>query len=240
MKTALHSCVVIFSLAALWPAKADSDLLLPTRLIKNESASFYTKQDVCDHSKKTAPDKKAAMVIVKTHYCDKSSKVCLKTTALVADPANHFVHDNFSVYQSRFESQRREIVNSGESSIRDEWEKDDSGPEYYIVDVQSCKILFRDYAYSVYQQGMHEANSAGTHLNFEANYRAMRYLLLQDESVRSILGNKYEHLNETQIRAELARSEEIRQLHAQKSLSEVLDAVDAQDADNGLKYKESK
>ena len=238
MKTALHFCGVLVMLAGTVPANADNDLILPTRLIKNDSVSFYTKQDVCEHSKNTAAEKKAAMVIVKTHYCDKSSQVCLKTTALVADPANHFVHDNFTVYQSRFESKGRPIVNTGEAFIRDEWDKDDSGPEFYIVDVNSCQIIFRDYAYTVYRQGMHQANTAGTHLNFDANYRAMRLLLLQDESVRNLLDNKYEHRNEAQIRTELARAAQIRQQHAQKSLAEVLQAVDSQDADYGLKYTE--
>ncbi|MBU1312119.1 MAG: hypothetical protein KKE30_21555 [Gammaproteobacteria bacterium] len=237
MKTALNSCIAMLMLAAVMPARADSDLILPTRLISNESVSFYTKQDVCQHSKTTAPEKRAAMVIVKTHYCDRSSQVCLKTTALVADPANHFVHDNFTLYQSRFENNGRPIVNAGEKAIRDEWVKDDSGPEFYIMDVNRCEIVFRDYAYSVYRHGMHRANTVGSHLDFEANYRAMRRLLLQDEVVRSLLDNKYQHLDEPQIRAELAYAGKIRQRHAQKSLSEVLNAIDAQDAQNGLKYQ---
>lgn len=237
MKTATYTLFIMAAFAGAMPVSADNDLLLPTRLIKNEQQSFYTKQDVCEHSKKTAPAKKAAMVIVKTHYCDKSSQVCLKTTSLVADRTNHLVHDNFTVYQSRFESQRRKITNSGEKSIRDEWDKDDSGPEFYIVDVQSCEILFRDYAYTVYQQGMHRANQAGTHLDFEANYRALRQLLLQDEAVRNLLDNKYQNLDETQIQNELTRAQQIRQQHGQKSLVEVMAAVDMQDAQHGLEYQ---
>lgn len=238
MKTATYTFFIMAACAGAMPASADNDLLLPTRLIKNDQHSFYTKQDVCEHSKKTAPAKKAAMVIVKTHYCDKSSQVCLKTTSLVADRANHLVHDNFTVYQSRFESQRRKIINSGEKSIRDEWAKDDSGPEFYIVDVQSCKVVFRDYANTVFQQGMYRANQAGTHLDFEANYRALRHLLLQDEAVSNLLDNKYQNLDETQIQTELRRAEHIRQQHGQKSLVEVLVAVDMQDAQLGLEYQD--
>jgi len=239
MRTTTYAFVILAAVTAATPARADSELLLPTRLIKNDQHSFYTKQDVCEHSKKIAPAKKAAMVIVKTHYCDKSSQVCLKATSLVADRANHLVHDHFTVYQSRFESQRRKIINSGEKSIRNEWAKDDSGPEFYIVDVQSCEIIFREYAYSVYQQGMYRANAAGTHLDFEANYRALRELLLKEEAVQHLLGNQYQPDDEDQIKQELARAREIRQHHHQKSLVEVLAAVDMQDAQHGLKYQDN-
>lgn len=238
MKTTFNTAVVFFLLSAALPATASGDLILPGRLINNDDHNFFTKEDVCKHAKKNAPEKKAAMIIVKTHYCDRSSKVCLKTTALVADPANHFVHDNFSVYQSRFESERRQIINAGEKSIREEWNKHDSGPEFYIMDVRSCEVVFRDYAYSVYRQGMYQANAAGTHLDFAANYRAMRHLLLQDESVRQLLDNRYEHLNEAQIQTELSLASQIRQQHQQKSLAEVLQAINQQDVESGLTYRD--
>lgn len=234
MNTSFNTLAIAVLLLAGLPVIADSDLILPTRLINNDDHTFYTRQDVCQHARKTAPEKKAAMIIVKTHYCDKSSRVCLKTTALVADPANHLVHDNFTVYQSRFESEGRQIRNSGEKSIREEWDKDDSGPEFYIMDVSSCDVVFRDYAYSVYRQGMHQANAANTHLDFAANYRAMRHLLLQDESVVQLLGSKYQHLNEEQIQAELTLAGKIRQRHQQKALTEVLRAINQQDAEHGL------
>ena len=60
MKTATYTLFIIAAFAGVMPVSADNDLLLPTRLIKNEQHSFYTKQDVCEHSKKTAPAKKAA------------------------------------------------------------------------------------------------------------------------------------------------------------------------------------
>ena len=221
-----------------WVAFADEStqhrLTLPIRMVKNATSSIYTHAEICQYSKEHFPQKQLAMVIVKTHICDPGTQVCLKTAALVADPANKFVHDNFVVFHTRFKQNGVTIENSGEREIRDEWKKYDSNPEYIILDVNSCKEIFRQYAYQVFELGMFWTNGTGSHLDFNSNYRALRFLLLSEPQIASALGGRYTQSDEKQIQSELWQILKMRASLPQPSLDEVMLELNIQDRELGL------
>ena len=213
--------------------QANDSILLPVRIVKNEKKEIYTLAQVCEHSRQVNPNKKAAMVIVKTHNCDPGTQVCLKTATLVADVGNRFVHDNFTVFHTRFMNQGSILPNSGEESIRTEWNKPGSDPEFVIIDVAACQVIFREYAKSVYEKGMFWTTGDGK-LDFEKNYRAMRELLLSSPKVAALLDNQYILGNEGQIQAELKRIAELRSTYPQPTLNEVLVEIVEQDKQCGV------
>ena len=227
MTMALLSLFVTF-------AQERQALMFPHRLRNDSEVQLYTRQQVCEYTKKNAPQKKAALVVVKTHYCDDSSQVCLKTAAFLADPNNTFVHENFEVFDSRFEMRGQPLQLSAEREVRQEWQKDDSNPEYYVLDVATCEIIFRDYAMHWYEQGVFATieTSKGTELNMKANLEGVRKMLLSSERVRALLGPAYANADKATRARELAK---VNRNQGGRTLNQVHDELDAHDRNLGLR-----
>ena len=175
----------------------------PKRLIVNKNKNFYTLKQICSDSRKNNPKKKLALVVLKTHLCDTGTLVCLKSASLISDPANKFVQDNFSVYETRFIRQGDLILNSGEEKIRSEFGKLDSNPQYYVIDVKSCSQLSSEYALNA-NEGIFSMDE-GNRIDFNKNYKALRELLLRETKVAKLVGRNYIQNDESQIDKELKK-----------------------------------
>ncbi len=201
----------------------------PKRLIVNKSNNFYSLKQICEDSSKNNPNKKLALVVLKTHLCDTGTLVCLKSASLISDPANKFIQDNFSVYETRFIRQGELILNTGEQEVRTEFGKLDSNPQYYVIDVKTCTQLSSVYAYKA-GEGIFSMDQ-GNRIDFNKNYVALRELLLREPKVAKLVGQNYIQKDESQIDKELKYAAEYHKKNAQLNLYQVrirMDEIDAQ------------
>ncbi|TVQ81417.1 MAG: hypothetical protein EA369_00095 [Bradymonadales bacterium] len=65
------------------------------------TANFYTREQVLEDSKTRFPQKRFALIVIKSHTCDRTSGHCLQATQSLLDPYNSFVRDNFVLYHAR-------------------------------------------------------------------------------------------------------------------------------------------
>ncbi len=69
--------------------------------IKLLTENFYSKEQVVSDARSRASGKKFALVILKSHACDRSDLLCIKGTQTLLDRYNDFVRDNFVLYHAR-------------------------------------------------------------------------------------------------------------------------------------------
>ncbi|MGZ3707336.1 MAG: hypothetical protein ACXWPM_00540 [Bdellovibrionota bacterium] len=108
------------------------------------NAEFHTRQQLCEDARRNHPDKKLILLALKNHLCDFEHRACLHVTRTLADPCNHFVRDNFAVYQTRLyrcDEGKPCETQPGTDEIADEWGM--SGPDLIVVEPVSCRILGR-------------------------------------------------------------------------------------------------
>lgn len=214
------------------PRSLYSSYVTPTRLASRENNQLASPDQVCADAKKSARGKNLALVVLKTHLCDNATLVCLKTASLISDPGNKFVHDNFAVYDSQFIQQGQMLNGTGETAIRANFNKWDSNPQYFVMNLKTCKVVFSEYGYNA-TDGMF-ASIAGNKLDFNKNYRALRHLLLKENSVASLIGSKYVDGNELQIAQELAYAEKIHLKRPQLTFHEIRTIMQSQNSKQGL------
>jgi len=219
LQSFLITIVFSFSLQA-----SEGSIKLPVLLAATPQYEFYKQEDVCKYTREKAPDKKLALVVVKTHLCDGYTQVCLKSLANVSDKANTFIHDNFQVFHTRFSCQG-DTCTIGETAIRNEWNKVGVDPKLIVIEPQSCKVLFRDFAYN--WQGFYYTDKGYTSMDFEITYAAMKIMLLSKQSVRNILRipdrTQLEDLRVFESEAKEINAR-LRSQYPQPSLKSVMDA----------------
>lgn len=110
---------------------------LPTLMTEE----LHTAEQICEHARRHHPDKTLALVAIKSHVCDFSTRACLKATRDLCDTCNTFVHANFALYQARMirNSPDGEIVMQEAPvtwEIADEWSH--IGPLFIVLDLLAC------------------------------------------------------------------------------------------------------
>jgi hypothetical protein len=222
-------------LAAVPKTVQSGGLMLPTRLVQNQNMSLYTHKQVCDDARINHPQKKAIMVVLKTHYCDTGTRVCVKSEALVSDPANALIQDNFAVYDTRFIEMSSMLANTGEEAIRKEWAKKGVNPEFVILDPKTCSEIYRKVIKKGdLSSGILSADVTMRQLDFEANYRALRSYLLSEPRVAALLGGKYNSKDEAQIKAELDEISSRRSTNPQPTFPQIFKALADEDSRLGI------
>lgn len=216
--------------------KSNTSPILPIRLQANDKKQFYKLSQICEHTKNIAPSKNA-LVVLKTHYCDNHARVCLRTSALVSDPANKFVHDNFVVYDTRFAKANVLFDQKEEATIRKAWNKPDEDPEYLVIDTtsrpNSCEIIHRKYAKNYVEYGLFATQGAlDDEIDFNTNYIGLRTLILDSPRVTNLLKNKYDVRSMAQIEEELEAISQLRTRSKQNSKPTLQDIFNAMKAAN--------
>lgn len=102
---------------------------------------LHTAEQLCEHARRHHPDKALALVAIKSHVCDFSTRACLKATRDLADACNTFVQAGFALYHSRpyRNAPAGEVVMQEEPAaweIADEWSH--VGPLLVVVDLATC------------------------------------------------------------------------------------------------------
>jgi hypothetical protein len=177
----------------------------------------------CDES---GPYKKAALILLKTNFCDQGSQVCAKSLITVSDVANIFIQENFKVYHTRFYANHVEYNKSDEKIVRETWNKPGLDPEFVIIDLTACKVIARDFFNNL--DRVFDTEADGIHVDFEGAYRDLRHGILKTPAVAALFDGKFIDENETQIHSELLEAELIREHHPQPSIEAVLDVADKQ------------
>jgi hypothetical protein len=198
-------------------------LKLPELLTATDKRKLYTMKDVCKDSLKKDPTKKAALVVVKTHYCDEGTQVCVKSLMNISDKANYFIQKNFTTYHTRFWRNTRQFE-TGEKTIRDEWGKQDVNPEAYVIDVQKCELVYRDYAMN------HEGVFSNDPMT---SYFAWRKFLLSSDKVRNLLGLPASD-DDKQLEFEKKQVEALLKKYPHQNKQTVIELADQQGRDLGL------
>lgn len=118
------------------------EIKMPTLLHKD----FYAPADICADARANSGGKSFALVVGKTHMCDRESQVCLRTLRDVADTCNRFVHDNFAVYHTRIlrlrAGQKYAQEQVGSEQITNQWAPS-GGPNMNVIRLSDCKVFPR-------------------------------------------------------------------------------------------------
>ncbi len=117
------------------------------------------------------------------------------------------------------------IDNSGELKLRSTFKKVDSNPQYYVIDVKKCEILYTEYGYNA-KEGMFQMGE-GNRIDFDANYTSLRNLLLSDSRVAKLVGPTYLNDNHDQIKKELQYAKNYHAKFPQLNLNQVRKKMDA-------------
>lgn len=105
---------------------------------------LHTRAQICADARVRSPDKRLALVAIKSHICDFEGRACLKLTRDLSDTCNGFVHANFALYHSRLYRNSPDRAHVMEESpvawdIAEEWSK--ITPVMAVLDLQTCERI---------------------------------------------------------------------------------------------------
>ena len=103
---------------------------------------LHTRLQVCSHAREHEPDKRFALVVIKSHICDFEGQGCLKVTRDVSDTCNGFVRSNFALYHARLyrnTPDRRHLMEEIPLAwdIAGEWSN--NAPMLIVLDLKTCE-----------------------------------------------------------------------------------------------------
>ncbi|MDA8792408.1 hypothetical protein N9N67_04135 [Bacteriovoracaceae bacterium] len=174
-------------------------VVMPTLL----DDSFYKIQDVCMDARNKSKEqsveschegKKAALVLLKTHYCDVNVNVCIDALTALSDPANNFVHQNFITYHSQFSNYKynaeqgiiwAHYYDDTQKRVGKEWGKEDSNPELLVLRLSDCKVIgkkkIKDYNNGEFFRQPENIDRFSTIANMIKSYKGIEEVLLVEE-----------------------------------------------------------
>lgn len=200
--------------------------ILPTLL----TADFYRQNEVCHHAQKNSPNKKVAIVLMKSHLCHSPvGAYCIDASRLFAAPHLIFLKEHFALYHSRLTRPRRDEnfnvvadTTKGYWKIAKEWRFTSQHPELVFLDLQNCKVFDQ---FKLDTNLIVQATRDRTDHSFEF-YQKIRSHILQSSTLVQRLGAKI--LDPETIDEEWKKASIVNQTARMATRKEIETALDEQ------------
>lgn len=118
------------------------DLNIPIML----QGKLMSMNSVCEDARRRSPEKRYAVLLLKSHGCDDGSNACMSQLLDVSDPCNLFIKQ-FSTYQTRIlvKNVGGHFMNYDvpcQDRLTAEWNADGKlKPSFVVIDTVKCKSL---------------------------------------------------------------------------------------------------